>query len=186
MYGEKLAKYPKQKADNIFQVLVKKFSQSPTVWYNYAHFLHYTVSAPDRARLLLPRAVQALPSYTHLNLTIKFAALEFHSPNGSPERGRTMFEGLLSTFPKRLDLWNQLLDLEMQQADHDIIRALFERVVKTKGLKPKGAKAWFKRWSAWEESNGDAKSQEKVKAKAEEWVHAVAEIKASKSQDRTE
>ncbi|KUJ22204.1 nucleic acid-binding protein [Mollisia scopiformis] len=165
------------KADEIFQVLVKKFSQSPTVWYNYAHFLHSTLSSPDRARALLPRATQSLPPHTHLNLTLKFAALEFHSPAGSAERGRTMFESLVSTFPKRLDIWNQLLDLEMQQGDQDVIRGVFERVVKTKGLKPKGAKAWFKRWAEWEEKNGDKKSQEKVKAKAEEWVLNAARKK---------
>ena len=85
-----------------------------------------------------------------------------------------MFEGLLATFPKRLDIWNQLLDLEIQQGDKDIIRGVFERVVKVKGLKPKGAKAWFRRWSEWEEKNGAAKEQEKVKAKAEEWVRSAS------------
>ncbi|TAQ85094.1 hypothetical protein B7494_g6580 [Chlorociboria aeruginascens] len=162
------------KADDLFQTLVKKFSQSPTVWYNYAHFLHTTLSSPDRARALLPRATQSLPSHTHLALTLKFAALEFHSASGSPERGRTMFEGLLATFPKRLDIWNQLLDLEVQQGDVDVIRGVFERVVKIKGIKPKGVKAWFRRWSEWEAKNGDKKTQEKVKAKAEEWVRSAA------------
>ncbi|KAG9236582.1 putative rRNA biogenesis protein rrp5 [Amylocarpus encephaloides] len=166
------------KADELFQTIIKRFSQSPTVWYNYAHFLHGGLSAPDRARALLPRAIQSLPPHTHLNLTLKFAALEFHAKTGSPERGRTMFEGLLSTFSKRLDIWNQLLDLEIQQGDEDIIRGVFERVTKTKGLKPKGAKAWFKRWSEWEEKNGDKKSQEKVKAKAEEWVRAASAKRA--------
>ena len=89
-----------------------------------------------------------------------------------------MFEGVLSTFPKRLDIWNQLLDLEIQQGDQDLIRGVFERVIKTKGLKPKGAKAWFRRWSVWEDKNGDMKSQEKVRAKAGEWVRAAAEKKA--------
>jgi len=84
-----------------------------------------------------------------------------------------MFEGTISTFPKRLDIWNQLLDLEIQQGDKDIIRGVFERAVKVKGLKPKGAKAWFKRWSEWEETNGDKKTREKVKARAEEWVRAA-------------
>ncbi|EHK96666.1 putative rRNA biogenesis protein rrp5 [Glarea lozoyensis 74030] len=158
------------KADDLFQIIIKKFSQSPNVWYNYAHFLMTSLSSPDRARALLPRATQSLPPHTHLALTLKFAALEFHSEAGSAERGRTMFEGLLSTFPKRLDIWNQLLDLEIQQGDKDIIRGVFERVTRTKGIKPKGAKAWFRRWSEWEEGNGDAKSQERVKAKAEEWV----------------
>ena len=47
-------------------------------------------------------------------------------------------------------------------------------MLKTKGLKPKGAKSWFKKWSEWEEKNGDKKSQKKVKVKAEEWVRAAA------------
>lgn len=89
-----------------------------------------------------------------------------------------MFEGLLSTFPKRLDIWNQLLDLEIQQGDVEIIRGVFERVVKTRGLKPKGAKSWFKRWSEWEEKHGGKKSQEKVQAKAQEWVRAAAQKKS--------
>lgn len=135
------------------------------------------MSSPDRARALLPRATQSLPVHAHLVLTLKFAALEFHSTNGSPERGRTIFEGLLGSFPKRLDIWNQLLDLEIQQGDNGIVRGVFERVVKTKGIKPKGAKAWFRKWSDWEDKNGDKKSQEKVRAKAEEWVRAASEKK---------
>ncbi|KAL3417735.1 S1 RNA binding domain-containing protein [Phlyctema vagabunda] len=175
-----------EKADELCQVLVKKFSQSPTVWYNYAQFLHTTLSSADRARALLPRAIQSLPAHTHLDLTRKFAGLEFHSPSGSPERGRTMFEGLLSTFPKRLDIWNQLLDLEIQQADQDIIRGVFGRVIKIKGLKLMGVKAWFRRWSEWEEKNGDKKSQEKVRAKMEEWVNAAKEKRRAKGGDEAE
>jgi rRNA biogenesis protein RRP5 len=64
--------------------------------------------------------------------------------------------------------------LESQQGDKEIIRGVFERVVKIKGLKPKGAKAWFRRWSEWEEKNGGKKEQERVNAKAEEWVKRVA------------
>ena len=89
-----------------------------------------------------------------------------------------MFEGVLSTFPKRLDLWNQLLDIEIQKSDQTVIRALFERVIKIKGLKPRAAKAWFKRWSEWEGKNGDANSQDKVRAKAQEWVQTMAGTKA--------
>lgn len=150
--------------------MTKKFSQSPTVWYNYAHFLFNTLASPDRGRALLARATQALPPHTHLPLTLKFAALEFHSENGSPERGRTIFEGVLAKWSKRLDIWAQLLDLEIKSGDKSIIRGIFERVARIKGLKPKGAKGWFRRWSEWEEVNGDKKSQEKVRALAEEWV----------------
>src|SRR5262245_61270647 len=94
--------------------MVKKFgAKSPSIWTNYSHFLHVTLGAPDRARTLLPRALQSLEERHALSLTARFAALEFRSPNGEPERGRTFFEGLLAQYPKKGDLWSQLLDLEM-------------------------------------------------------------------------
>lgn len=166
--------------------MLKKFgAQSPQVWTNYAHFLQNTIQEPERARALLPRATQALSQHTHIPLMTKFAALEFRSASGDPERGRTMFEGLLSAYPKKFDLWNQLLDLEIlthtaakkesgggkqNKADGATVRAVFERGLKTKGLKPHRAKSWFQRWARWEEENGDAKSRERVSAKAKEWA----------------
>ncbi|KAI1815861.1 nucleic acid-binding protein [Poronia punctata] len=167
------------KADDLFQVIVKKFgASSPEVWHNYAHWLHAVQNEPEKARALLPRATQALPEHARLPLMTKFAALEYNSPNGSAERGRTMFEGLISTFPKRFDLWSQLLDHEDgPKADKAVIRDVFDRATKVKGLKARPAKKWFKRWADWEAKNGDAKSQEKVRAKAAEWVRLKAEAK---------
>ncbi|KAI2639857.1 nucleic acid-binding protein [Hypomontagnella submonticulosa] len=172
------------KADDLFQALVKKFgANSPEVWYNYAHWLHAVRNQPERARALLPRATQALPNHARFPLMVKFAALEYNSPHRNPELGRTMFEGLLATFPKRFDLWNQLLDHEdVPGADKAAIRDVFERATKVKGLKARAAKKWFKRWADWEEKNGDAKSRDKVSAKAAEWVRARAEAKASKDE----
>ena len=39
----------------------------------------------------------------------KFAQLEFRF--GEPERGKTMFEGLLSSYPKRVDVWSIYMDV---------------------------------------------------------------------------
>lgn len=105
---------------------------------------------------------------------MKFAALEFNSDLGSPERGRTIVEGLLSTFPKRFDIWSQLLDLELKQGNKDIIRGVFRRVTRSKALKPKLAKSWFRKWSEWEDMNGNKKDSERVKMIAEDWVKAAA------------
>ena len=166
--------YPK--ADDLFQATVKKHTQSPDLYINYATFLLTELAAPDRARAILPRALQALPTHTHLALTSKFAQLEFTTPHGSPERGRTVFETLLSQWPKRLDLWNVLLDLEMKQGDKDIVRRLFERVTGGGGsgvsMKARKAKFFFKKWLEWEVRCGDAKSQERVKALAGEYVRS--------------
>lgn len=157
--------------------MTKKFGgTSPDVWYNYAHWLHSERNEPERARALLPRATQALPSHAQVPLMTKIAALQFTSKNPNPELGRTMFEGLLSTFPKRFDLWNQLLDHEdTPGADKKVVRSVFESALKAKGLKVHAAKKWFKRWADWEEKNGDQKSREKVSARAAEWVRQKKE-----------
>ncbi|WKT44217.1 hypothetical protein QSH57_009070 [Fusarium oxysporum f. sp. vasinfectum] len=129
-------------ADALFETMVKKFgAKSPNVWLNYAHFLHATRNDPDRARALLPRATQQLGDRHSQTLVSRFAALEFRSPNGEPERGRTMFATLLAAYPKKGDLWSQLLDLEigLSDADPTAIRDVFDRRTRVKGLKPKMA-----------------------------------------------
>ena len=168
----------------MFEAMVKKFgAKSPTVWLNYAHFLHVTRNDPARARSLLPRASQQLESRHHQNLISRFAALEFRSPNGEPERGRTMFEGLLAAYPKKGDLWSQLLDLEIgiagSDSDPTAVRDVFERRTRVKGLKPQQAEKWFRRWATWEEKL-DPKGKVKVMAKAQDWA---ASFKAKKEAD---
>ncbi len=161
------------KADDLFQATIKKHGKSPDLYLNYANFLMTTLAAPDRARDLLPRAMQSLPSHTHLALTSKFAQLEFTSENGEPERGRTLFETLLAQWPRRLDLWNVLLDLEMKGGDREVVRRVFERVTrKESALKARKAKFFFGKWLDYEVREGDGKSQERVKALAAEYVRA--------------
>jgi rRNA biogenesis protein RRP5 len=153
--------------------MVKKFSQDPKIWLNYATFLFDTCAAPARARALLPRAEQSLPIFNHLELRSKFAQLEYRSSNGDPARGRANLEELLGKFPKRLDLWNVLLDLEIKIAektnDNEQVRKLFGEVISTK-LKARKAKFFFNKWLSYEEKNGDSKSCENVMARAAMYV----------------
>jgi rRNA biogenesis protein RRP5 len=41
---------------------------------------------------------------------------------GEAERGRTIFEGVMSNYPKRVDLWSIYLDMEIRAGEQDIIR----------------------------------------------------------------
>ena len=135
------------------------------------------MEAPDRARSLLPRATQALPAHQHLEITLKFAQLEFNDRGGNAERGRTLLEGLIATWPKRLDIWHILLNLEIRRDEKDRVRALFERIV-SKGLKARKVDSFFKRWIEFEETqlaeaNGDpdaVKRVESVKARAAQYA----------------
>lgn len=131
-----------------------------------------TLHDPARARSLLQRATQSVQPQLHRELTAKFGALEFKSPNGDAERGRTIFEGLLSTFPKRYDLWDIFIAHEMAKGEMDNARALYERLTQQK-MKGNKAKAVFKRWLEFEEKHGNQKSVENVKAKATEYVEKL-------------
>lgn len=159
-----------EKADELFQTTLKKFGRNdPKLWISYATFLFDIAKDADRGRALLSRALQTLPQFTHFDLTSKFAQLEFKSPQGLPERGRTIFEGLISSFSKRVDLFNILLDLEMKQGDKEQVRVLFERIFAGK-VKAKQARFFFKRWLEFEEKEGDEKSVDAVKLRAADWV----------------
>lgn len=73
-----------------------------------------TVSEPKQ---VLQRALQSLPKDKHVNLISKFGMLEFK--HGQPENGRTMFEGIVSNYPKRMDIWAIYMDMEVKYGGAD-------------------------------------------------------------------
>lgn len=160
-----------EKADNLYQTMTKNKSitTDPKFWLSYATFLMDVLEPPsqERARALLQRATQSVPQHSHRWLTQKFAALEFKSSSGDPERGRTIFEGLVSTYPKKGDLWDMYLSLEVAHGSEENVRALFERMVKFG--KKKRVSDIFGKWKKWEEEAGNAKGVERVKALEQNW-----------------
>lgn len=172
------------KADAVFEKIVgnKSSRASPEVWLNYATFLMSTLKTPLRARSLLSRALQSVSTNEHRLLTAKFAALEFHSPQGDAERGRTIFEGLVAEWPKWTSGWDMWIDLESSKMSHAPneeakteavrkVRALFERAASQK-MKKRRAQYVFKRWLEFEEAEGNGKTTERVKALAKDYVEA--------------
>jgi len=157
----------------------KDISSDPTYWLNYATFLMSTLNRPDDARALLQRATQSLPTHQHTHIISRFGALEYSSPNGDIERGRTIFEGLVDAHKNGHDLWDQYVAQEMSlessgRGDAENVRRLFERMIKLK-IKAKRAKFVFKKWLQWEkqmieQGKGSDKNLAKVKALAEEYV----------------
>ncbi len=67
------------------------------------------------------RALTILPRRKHVATIIKFAVFEFKLCN-SPELGRTIFDGLISSDPKRIDIWNVYIDQEVSAGMHKSYR----------------------------------------------------------------
>lgn len=56
----------------------------------------------------------------------KFAQLEYKL--GDPERGKTIFEGIVDSHPKRWDLWSVYIDMAASQDDMTSVRSILDRV----------------------------------------------------------
>ncbi|GAA5841896.1 hypothetical protein JCM11251_005414 [Rhodosporidiobolus azoricus] len=152
--------------EELFKKTVKKFSQSPEVWTLFAQF-YLSHGRPTEARELLPRSLKSLEKRDHVATISKFAQLEFKL--GDAERGRTIFEGIVDSYPKRLDLWFVYVDMEIKQRNVAGVRALFDRILAQR-LSSKKGKSVFKKWLSFEKDFGDDKGVEQVKQRAVAFV----------------
>ncbi|KAK7468703.1 rRNA biogenesis protein rrp5 [Stygiomarasmius scandens] len=155
-----------QKAEEQYKKTCKKFGYSSKVWTLFAE--HYLRRGEiEESRKLLSRSLQSLEKRKHLKTISKFAQLEYKL--GEPERGKTLFEGIVDSHPKRWDLWSVYIDMEAGQSNIQSIRNLFDRVLQQKMTSYK-AKAFFKKWLELERRLGDEEGAEMVKQKAIEWT----------------
>lgn len=161
-------------AVEVYNKACKKFGrQDASLWASFGQML-YNNDRTEEARELLDRALKTVQQTTMVHQTqreliSKFAVMEY--AKGNAERGRTLFEGLVSSYPRRIDIWNVYVDQEMKINDKDYLRRLFERLLSGVKLSQKQAKFFFKKWLSHEARFGDSKSQDYVKAKAAEYVN---------------
>jgi len=167
-----------QLATTVYDKCSKKFGHSKKVWLAYIAFL-YRIGNLETARKILPRALEALPRRKHPVVVSKCAMMEYEY--GSVERGRSVFEGLLDSYPKRTDLWSVYLDAHIKghippktdKPQLSEVRNLMERCCTMK-LKAVKMRFFFKRWLDFEQQWGDASSQDLVRTKAREFVESQA------------
>eukprot|EP00388_Colpodella_angusta_P005501 GDKJ01016982.1.p1 GENE.GDKJ01016982.1~~GDKJ01016982.1.p1 ORF type:complete len:1385 (+),score=556.55 GDKJ01016982.1:76-4155(+) len=158
-----------------------KFGTDPAVWMKRFELM-YSLGKVNEARELFPSALRVLAKKEHPAFTAQIARTEFKS--GHLERGQTLFEGLLSAYPKRVDLWSQFFDAMIQghisnksgnarAKGIDIVRRAMERATDLQGLKAKKMKCFFKRWLSLEAEYGSETHQNLVKEKAREYIMRV-------------
>lgn len=88
-----------------------EFSFSKTVWFFFP--LHSVVKA-FKPLLYCPIGLPGV------DMIAKFAQLEFRY--GDAERGRTMFDKVLTSYPKRTDLWSVFIDLMVKHGSQKDVR----------------------------------------------------------------
>ncbi|KAF8633036.1 hypothetical protein AX15_001626 [Amanita polypyramis BW_CC] len=161
-----------EKAEEQYKKTCKKFGKSSKAWTSFCRF-YLDKGNLEEARKLLPRSLQSLEKRKHLKTISKFAQLEYK--HGDPERGRTVFEGIVDSHPKRWDLWSIYMDMEAGQGNIQNLRSLFDRVLALKMTSHK-AKSFFKKWLELERKLGDEEGAMMVKQKAVEWTQRANKL----------
>lgn len=159
-------------AEQLYHTMAKRFSQSKKVWVGFSLF-YMKQGKLDLGRKLLQRSLKSLPKRKHIETIVQFALHEFKY--GEPQRGQTMFESILTNYPKRSDLWSVYLDMMIKQGDVEPVRQIFERVIHI-NMSSKKMKLFFKRYLDFERKYGDAFSIENVKTQAMAYVESKAAL----------
>ena len=159
-----------EKAEETLKKLVRKFRLEKEVWLKLGAF-YFKKCDLKAARFTLQRSLQSdnLEKKHHVEVTSKFAQMEFKM--GDVERGKTVFEKILSNYPQRTDLWSVYVDMLVKADQLDAARVVLDRMIML-NLQPKKMKFFFKKYLGFEEKHGDAQSVNKVKKKAQEYVEA--------------
>jgi len=156
-------------ADSVYAAAIKRERRERRVWLAWLEATFHR-GEHTAAKALLQRAVDALPQAEHVELISKYGQLEFK--HGSIDRGRTVFDSVLASYPKRIDVWSVYLDMELRNGDASAIKRLFERVISLK-MSSKKAKFFFKRYLQYASDIGDTVLAAHVKEKARAWVEAA-------------
>uniref|UniRef100_A0A1A8CQL2 Protein RRP5 homolog n=1 Tax=Nothobranchius kadleci TaxID=1051664 RepID=A0A1A8CQL2_NOTKA len=157
-----------QEAEGLYKTMVKRFRQNKAVWLSYGSFL-LQQGQGDAAAGLLQRALKSLPPKDSVDVIAKFAQLEFRY--GDAEKGHHMLDKVLTSYPKRTDIWSVFLDLTMKHGSQEEVRSLFDRVIHL-SVSVKKIKFFFKRYLEYEKKHGTPQSVQAVKEKAMEFVES--------------
>jgi rRNA biogenesis protein RRP5 len=147
--------------------MLKKHSALPACWLRVGK--HYIRSGKSQqSSELLQRAVRSLNDVNDkVLLTSSWAQAEFRE--GSIERGRTIFMGLLDNYPKRIDILVVFLDMEERAQAWEDARDLYKRATSL-SISSKKMKYFLKRWMAFEKLHGDEQDLQVVMDTAKRFV----------------
>jgi len=166
--------------EDIFKKLCKKYFTALEIWTGYINFLFdMKQESPDEEftdpKVILKRSLQALPKPSHINVISKFGMLEFK--NGQAENGRTMFEGIVTNYPKRMDIWSIYMDMEVKYGKNNLLQArhLFERCLSLDAImkKPKKMKLVFRKYMEFENGLGNKEKLDELRKRVEKYLDSA-------------
>ncbi|XP_065354946.1 protein RRP5 homolog [Calliphora vicina] len=177
MYNEPLKIYLRtveiitdaQKTNELVEIIgniTKKFKTEPEVWRVAANAL-FTVDMTERAQQLLHKALACLPERDHVNTIVMFANLNHR--HGNNEMAQTLLDQVVTSYPKRVDVWCQYVDMLVKAELIDSARNILERAVVQK-IPLRKMRTIFKKYLEFEERFGNDTNVQRVKLLAMDYV----------------
>uniref|UniRef100_A0A0P6D669 Programmed cell death protein pre-rrna processing protein rrp5 n=1 Tax=Daphnia magna TaxID=35525 RepID=A0A0P6D669_9CRUS len=159
-------------AEALYTTMLKKYKQDKSVWMNACLF-YVRNSKLDTARGVFQRALTILNKKEHIDLISRFGQLEMKF--GQLGRGKTLFDTLLMSYPKRTDLWLVYIDTLTKVGDVESARQVLERCI-TLQLPAKKMKTIFQKFLEFETHHGDEDRQGYVRKKALDYVESKTDV----------
>ncbi|XP_029179011.1 protein RRP5 homolog [Nylanderia fulva] len=156
----------KVELEKLIDTMIGKFKQNPEMWINCGAVL-LKIGLKEKSRHIMQRAIQSLPASQHVNLLVRFANLE--NKLGDKERAQTLFEHILSSYPKRVDVWSCYVDCLIKSEDLDLARRVLERAC-VQTLPARKMKTLFTKFINFEEKYGTPEAAARIIQKAADYV----------------
>ncbi|GAB0097371.1 RRP5 [Sergentomyia squamirostris] len=147
-------------------IAMKKFKENAEMWSKIGAAF-FTVGLANEAKQMMHRAIAALPQRDHIFIISSFAKL--HNKHGERETAHALLEQIITSYPKRVDIWSMYVDMLVKDSRQDLARDVLDRAILQK-LPLKKMRTLFKKYQEFEEKYGDEQSVEKIKTMAEEFV----------------
>uniref|UniRef100_A0A1A9V937 S1 motif domain-containing protein n=1 Tax=Glossina austeni TaxID=7395 RepID=A0A1A9V937_GLOAU len=147
-------------------IITKKFKSVPEAWRSAANAL-FAIGMVERAQQLLHKALSSLPEREHVNTIIMFANL--NHKYGRSEMAQTLLDQIVTSYPKRVDVWSQYVDVLIKENLIDCARNVLERAIIQK-IPLKKMRTIFKKYLEFEQNYGTEANVQRVKQLAVDYV----------------
>ncbi|CAG0884687.1 unnamed protein product [Darwinula stevensoni] len=159
-------------AEELYKKMLKRFRDNKSIWISCGEF-YMKNGKWENARGTMQKALKSLPKSHHVEVISKFALMEMR--NGEAERGKTLFETLLTTYPSRVDIWSIYVDGLVKLQDIKSARAALEKAI-SQSLPPKKMRCLFKKYVAFEELHGTSADLSRVRESARQYLARITNI----------
>ncbi|VDM36741.1 unnamed protein product [Toxocara canis] len=161
-----------EEAGTLLEEMLKKFRHEDLdIWFIYGQHLMQSKRF-ESARKLLQRATKSLPEKHHVAVISRFAQMEYKF--GDSEQGKTLFESILSAYPRKADIWSVYIDMLVKSDKISEARQVLERVT-SMNLATHKRRTFFKKWIDIEQKHGSEEQQKLVRERALHFIEDITE-----------